>query len=550
MPPLIASLLRPEAYAHPVVSIRLIETHLSWVLLTGSTAYKIKKPLNLGFVDFSTLELRHRACLEELRLNRRLAPALYRDVVPIHGPCEHARLYGDGPVIEWAVRMQEFPEQALLSDALERGAVEPQAFALLAERLARFHAEAAVAPPGSSWGTVAQVGEPALANLTVLEACPAAAAAAAVPRLRRWSEQTLAQLAPLLERRRQAGRIRECHGDLHLGNMALLEGVITVFDALEFSPALRWIDVISDLAFLVMDLERRRRPELAARVLNRWLECSGDYAGMALWRWYVTYRALVRAKVTALRLAQQGADPASGSSGDRSALERDLRDYLQLAVERGVAPRSPTLVITHGLSGSGKTHLAADLCRRLGWIHLRSDLERKRCFGLPLDRPSPVPVPGLYDPATTRTLYEQTLPDAARAVLAAGWSLIVDATFLLREQRQCMAQVARQLGCRFVILSFPADPGQARVRIDQRRAAGDDPSDADASVLAHQQTIGQPPQLAEADRLLSAPLWDARSAGASGGSPAGPGRDRNPEPGDDADVALAALIAELAPQNQ
>jgi len=127
MPPLIASLLRPEAYAHPVLSIRLIETHLSWVLLTGSTAYKIKKPLNLGFVDFSTLELRHRACLEELRLNRRLAPALYRDVVPIHGPCEHARLHGDGPVIEWAVRMQEFPEQALLSAALERGVVEPQA---------------------------------------------------------------------------------------------------------------------------------------------------------------------------------------------------------------------------------------------------------------------------------------------------------------------------------------------------------------------------------------------------------------------------------------
>jgi len=393
------------------------------------------------------------------------------------------------------------------------------------------------------------VGEPALANLTVLEACPAAAAA--VPLLRGWSEQTLAHLAPLLEHRRQAGRIRECHGDLHLGNMALLEGVITVFDALEFSPSLRWIDVISDLAFLVMDLERRRRPELAARVLNRWLECSGDYAGMALWRWYVTYRALVRAKVAALRLAQQGgADPAPGPSGDRPALERDLRDYLQLALERGVSPRPSTLVITHGLSGSGKTHLAADLCRRLGWIHLRSDLERKRPFGLPLDRPSPGQVPGLYDPATTRTLYEQTLPDAARAVLGAGWSLIVDATFLLREQRRCMAQVARQLGCRFVILSFPADPGQARVRIDQRRAAGDDASDADASVLAHQQTIGQPPQLTEADRLLSAPVWDAGAAGVTGGSPVRSGRGLNPAPGDDADVALAALIAELAPQNQ
>lgn len=541
MPPLIAALLRPEAYPHPVATIRLIETHLSWVLLTGADAYKIKKPLNLGFVDFSTLELRRQACQEELRLNRRLAPGLYRAVVPIHGPCQNARFTGGGPVIEWAVRMRQFPEDALLSEALECGAVAAQDFDLLAERLARFHAEAAVADPGSPWGTPAQVGDPVLANLAVLEACPAAAAA--LPRLRRWSEHTLAGLAPLLEVRRLGGRIRECHGDLHLGNMAWLEGRITVFDALEFSPSLRWIDVISDLAFLVMDLERRRRPDLAARVLNRWLECSGDYGGMDLWRWYFTYRALVRAKVAALRLAQRsGGDPAPDPAGDRLALERELADYLRLAEQRGVAPRSPTLVITHGLSGSGKTHLAAALCRRLGWIHLRSDLERKRGFGLPLDRPSPETVPGLYDPATTRTLYEQTLPEAARAVLGAGWSLIVDATFLLAEQRQWMGAVARQAGCRFVILTVPVDPDLALKRIAQRRAGGVDPSDADASVLVQQRRIGQPPGMAEADRLLIAP--------ASGPCRAGLDVDGGGDPSDQAEAAWAALIAELAPQNQ
>ena len=504
MDPLLASLLRPEAYDHPVGPIGLIETHISWVLLTGSFAYKVKKPVNLGFVDFDTLDKRHQACLEEVRLNRRLAPALYLEVVAIQGPPERARVLGSGAAaaaapIEWAVRMAEFDQSALLPAVLERGQLDAEAFEALADRLALFHRQAAVAPLDTPWGNAGAVAEPALANLAALEAC--GVAAELVAPLRSWSERTAAELAAQFERRRADGRIRECHGDLHLGNMAWLEGRITVFDGIEFSAALRWIDVISDLAFLAMDLERRQRPDLAVQVLNRWLECSGDYPGMATWRWYLTYRALVRAKVAALRLAQADLSPE-----ERGSQQEALSAYLELAHRSSTAPGAAgTLVITRGVSGSGKTHLARRLCRRLGWIHLRSDLERKRAFGLPLDAPTNRAVPGLYDPAASRRLYEGRLPDCAVALLEAGLSLIVDATFLAPEHRRTLRQLAKARGGLFVILEFAVDPAWARSGIDRRRRRGGDPSDADSSVLEDQLRRWQPLEEGEADRVVTVP---------------------------------------------
>ncbi|MCS5699478.1 AAA family ATPase [Cyanobium sp. FGCU-52] len=502
MDPLLASLLRPEAYDHPAGPIRLIETHISWVLLTGSFAYKVKKPVNLGFVDFDTLEKRHQACLEEVRLNRRLAPALYLEVVAIQGPPERARVLGAGAVagaepIEWAVRMAEFDQSALLPAVLERQGLEAEAFDALAERLALFHRQAAVAPLDSLWGKAAAVAEPALANLAALEAC--GVAADLVGPLRSWSERTAAELAALFERRRADGRIRECHGDLHLGNMAWLEGRITVFDGIEFSAALRWIDVISDLAFLAMDLERRQRPDLAARVLNRWLECSGDYPGMATWRWYLTYRALVRAKVAALRLAQAELSPA-----ERESQEEALAAYLLLAQRSSTTPSAAvTLAITRGVSGSGKTHLARRLCRRLGWIHLRSDLERKRAFGLPLESPSDGAVPGLYDRDASERLYDVRLPECAAALLEAGMSLIVDATFLAPEHRRSLRRLASVRGARFLILEFAVDPTWALSAIERRRTRGGDPSDADEAVLKDQLRRWQPLGEGEADRVIT-----------------------------------------------
>jgi aminoglycoside phosphotransferase family enzyme/predicted kinase len=484
MDPLIAALLRPEAHQPPPPApIELLETHISWILLVGAVAYKIKKPVDLGFVDFSTQERRAWFCEEELRLNRRLAPDLYLAVVPIHGPRQRARFHGGGPVIERALKMRRFPQEALLPAALARDAVPPAAFEALADRLAAFHARAAVAAPSDPWGDPHHVRDPALANLAVLER--GGVDPTVLAPLRRWTEAEAQRLAPLFRRRKADGRVREGHGDLHLGNMALLEGRIEVFDCLEFSPELRWIDAISDLAFAAMDLQHGGRPIEAHRLLARWLERSGDVEGLRLWSWYRVYRALVRAKVTALRLAQT--DLAEEEVQRRRG---ELRSYLGWA-QAVIRPRRPALVITHGISGSGKSHWASRLAQGVGWIHLRSDGERKRRFGLwgetggaePLEVP---PASVLYAQPVSAWLYEERLAGGAAAALAAGLDVVVDATFLRRRDRQFFAELARLSGANFAVLECHCSPGLARERVERRRRQGVDPSDADACVIEGQ----------------------------------------------------------------
>ncbi len=510
MEPLIAALLRPGAYDHPVGEIELLETHISWVLLTGTYAYKIKKPVNLGFVDFSTPQRRLQFCQEELRLNRRLAPELYLGLCPIHGPASAASFRGDGPIIEMAVQMRQFGHRDLLPAVLQRqdlaaGTLE-ELFEQLADTLALFHASAAVASGQEPFGSAQQVRAPAIANLDVLERV-----LPADPRLeglRRWSEAQAQRLAPWFESRRQSGWIREGHGDLHLGNMALWQERIVVFDCLEFSPPLRWIDPSSDLAFLVMDLRQRQRGDLAALVLNRWLELNGDYAGLRGWRWYLAYRALVRAKVAALRLQQ-----ADLSSAEVARQQLVIQSYLALA-DATTAESTPVLVITHGISGSGKSHLARRLTHRLGWIQLRSDVERKRLFGL-----RGLPVRGLavrevrsgdlYAAEVTEQLFRDHLPQCAEAVLAAGLSLIVDATFLQRRHRQYFADLAEHCGARFVILDCRCPPELARRRLSARQAVGLDPSDADLAVLARQLEQRDPLDTSEMASTLVAEASDA-----------------------------------------
>ena len=509
MEPLIASLLRPESYDHPVEDVQLLQTHISWVLLAGPYAYKIKKPVDLGFVDFSTLAKRRLFCQEELRLNRRLAPDLYLGLRMIHGPAQTAHLGGVGPLIEVAVQMRQFRQEDLLPAVLRRGLPLASLLLLvedLAGRLASFHARAAVAPAGSGFGTADQVREPVLANLSVLERF-LGHHDRRLPQLRQWCEAEALRLAPLFERRRQAGRVREGHGDLHLGNLVLHQGQIAVFDCLEFSPALRWIDVISDLAFLAMDLRRHRHSLLAAALLNHWLAGSGDYGALATWRWYLAYRALVRAKVTALRLEQQA------SAAEPQARGRvDLQAYLHLAasVQRW---QQPLLLITHGVSGSGKSHLSRLLAERLGWLHIRSDVERLRLFGR-WGEPCATTLQGdPYASAVSEILYRQRLSDCCASALEAGLSVICDATFLQRWQRLHVRSLAERLGVRLAILPCPCTPELARHRIALRRQRGGDPSEADAAVLEAQLARLEPLEADERPFCLHLDAAAARSAG-------------------------------------
>ncbi len=481
---LIRGLQRPEAYDHPVADFQLLETHISWVILTGKFAYKIKKPVNFGFVDFTTLTLRRHFCEEEIRLNRRLAPELYLGVQPIFGPREHASFCGAGEPIEYAVQMRQFDQRDLLPAVLSRGELRTDQLDQLAKDIAAFHRHASVASVHDPWGTPATIRTLVFDNFEVLDQhenhCEPVAA------LREWSERESARLLRWFEQRRAAGRIRECHGDMHLGNMVLLNDAIRIFDCLEFNPDLNWTDVIAEVAFVVMDLQDRGRPDLALRLLNRWLEQTGDYDGLTGWCWYFAYRALVRAKVAALRLHQNGLE-----ASDRTAINADLQTYLTLAqIETG--PRPTAVILMHGLSGSGKSFVSEKICEHFAAIRLRSDVERKRLFGQWGD-PGPTQLGGdMYSAKTTETVYREILATHVPRILNAGFSAVVDATCLHSWQRRVFRDLAAQLGVRFVIVTVQAQPETLRQRLVQRRAATHDPSDADIAVLEQQLALHEP----------------------------------------------------------
>ena len=484
LPPLIRALFDPACYGHAITQIELIETHISWVLLTGEYAYKIKKPVNLGFLDFSTLALRQQACADEVRLNRRLAPELYLGVIAITGSPDMPKINGvphlDKPTenkqreaIEYAVKMRQFSLDATLDHLDERGELGAVQIDTLAVRLARFHLdECPSASPDSPWGEPGAIAQLVRDNFRLLaERLDDPAEIRLLEKLRTWSMVEHERLTPLMRERKRTGWIRECHGDLHLGNLAWVNGELLIFDCIEFSPALRWIDVISEVAFCFMDLLYREHRDLAVRFLNAWLEASGDYGGVALLRYYAVYRAVVRAKVAALRAVP-------GSAAEVGA-------YLQLAEQ--LAQDAPAqLWITHGLSGSGKTTLTQSLLEKRGMIRLRSDVERKRLVGLDALACSGGAInEGLYTQETSRRTYAH-LAQLAGGLLEVGWQVIVDAAFLERWQRDLLREIAQRRGVSFHILDIQVDHATLRERVGLRNAQGKDASEADLRVLQHQ----------------------------------------------------------------
>ncbi len=494
MDTLIQALQRPDAYDHPVADFHVLQTHISWVILTGEFAYKIKKPVNFGFVDFTTLARRCHFCEEEVRLNRRLAPELYLGVRPIFGPREHAAFCGTGEPIEYAVQMRQFDQRDLLPAVLARGELRVEQVDQLAVDIAKFHRHASVASIDDPWATPAAIRTSVFDNFEVLDRDENHRESVAA--LREWSEQESARLSPWFKQRRVAGRIRECHGDMHLGNMVLLNDTIRIFDCLEFNPHLSWTDVIAEIAFVTMDLQDRGRPDLALRLLNRWLEQSGDYDGLTGWRWYFGYRALVRAKVAALRLHQNDLE-----ASDLTAIRSDLQTYFSLA-RNETGSRPTAVILMHGLSGSGKSFVSERICEQFAAIRLRSDVERKRLFGKWGD-PGPTQLTGdMYSAKTTETVYRETLAAYVPRILDAGFSAVVDATCLHGWQRQVFQDLAARLDVPFVIITLQAQPETLRQRLVQRRAATSDPSDADITVLEQQLAFHEPLSSAEQSTSL------------------------------------------------
>jgi len=457
--------------------LEVIETHISWVVLAGEYAYKLKKAIDLGFLDYSTLELRHHFCQEELRLNRRTAPTLYLDVVAITG----SGIEGEGEALEWAVKMRRFDQEQLASWMAQHNRLSPLHLDRLAHNVADFHQHIATANASSRFGTFESVCEPIEENfhqirpLIDTEDCLSLLA-----QLHAWYKGVQTSLKPLLEHRKHGGFIRECHGDLHLGNIVVIDDEPLPFDGIEFNYNLRYVDVVSEIAFLLMDLDHRQRSDLGWRFLDGYLQEVGDFNGLALLRFYQVYRAMVRAKVAAIRAGQKGTD-----SDERRTLLSDVFSHLQLALSY-TCPTTPQLIITHGFSGSGKSSVAQKLLEQWGAIRLRSDVERKRLFGLAaMERTESTVASGIYTADATAHTYAR-LAQLSRVLLDAGFNVIVDATFLRLSDRQQLIELAESLGVRWHLLDVTASESVMRQRIAARHAGHRDASEADLAVLDHQ----------------------------------------------------------------
>ena len=485
---LVTALLRQ--FAADGVPVERFDTHISTVLLAGEFAYKFKKAVNFGFLDFSTLDRRHHYCTLELALNRRHAPALYVDVLPVTpGPT----LGGDGPALEYVVRMRRFATDDRLDIALARGVVRTADITAIAHGLATAHAQAPGMPPLGNFGSPTLIRSQLLAGFDVL-----ADLAPDLPALQGALAAAHAAKAAAFEDRLQRGHVRDCHGDLHLSNIVHYNGHWLPFDCIEFDDGLRYIDTASDLAFLLMDLDVREHVPYANQLLNDYLDASGDYTALAVLDYYLLYRTIVRAKVAAIE-ARDGSE----STGTDDARRRAAR-HLALA-RRYLTPRAaPALYLAHGVSGSGKSWTAARLARARGFIHLRSDVERKRLAGLSSRAASGSELDaGLYASVHTEATYAR-LVTLADAVLAQGHTVVVDASFLQAAQRARFAELADRRGVHFTIIDCDAPREVLEARIRARGATGEDPSEATTAVLARQLATRQALSASERRHVIAA----------------------------------------------
>ncbi|WP_404416002.1 AAA family ATPase [Marinospirillum sp.] len=484
---LIQTLKTSAAFPHPAEAIQVRETHISWVLLTGDFAYKIKKPVDFGFLDYSSLDKRKHFLELEMQLNQRLAPELYLEVLPISGTSEAPRIGDASDPFEYTLKMRQFDDSQLLNALQQRGELKEEHLLQLSDEIAEFHQQLAGHQPPDDLGTAEAIWAPAQQNFEQIRGLlDDEEALKQLKLLEDWSVDTFERLKDTFNQRHADGFVRECHGDLHLGNATLWQGKVVAFDCIEFNPGFRWCDVISDLAFLLMDLEDRGLKQLANITLNHYLEKTGDYESLQLLCFYKVYRALVRAKINLFRLGQPGLDDE-----DKAAVIRQYRSYTDLA-ESYTDFNSPYLMITYGVSGSGKSTLTENIVRELGGIRIRSDVERKRLFGLDAQANSHSAVAsGIYTPEASEQTY-QRLSDLADQVLRSCHPVTLDATNLKRAQRDRLRDVAENLGLPSLIIALKADEATLRRRITKRQQEGEKVAEADLAVLEQQLASREP----------------------------------------------------------
>lgn len=476
LPPLVQQMMQPEFYPHSVTEpIQLIQTHVSYVLLTGEFVYKLKKPVNYGFLDFSTLEKRKHFCHEELRLNQRGAAELYLGVLSITQAGETFQLEGEGEPVEYLVKMTQFPQETLLSAMFDRNELTEQHLENLAQELASFHSKAPTSDYILSFGEVSQIRQAIDENYEqTVSYIGGPQTQAQFDETRAYTDRLFAEQTALFDSRVENKWIRECHGDVHLRNICFWNDKILLFDCIEFNEPFRFVDVMFDIAYIVMDLDARNRPDLSNLFLNTYLEQTGDWEGLQVLPLYLSRQSYVRAKVTSFLLS----DASVPDSVKQEAAETAKR-YYTLAWEY-TRQTSGRLILMSGLSGSGKSTVARQLARQTGAVQIRSDAVRKHLGGIALDARGES---SLYSPEMTQKTYDRLL-QLGTLLTAQGYTVILDAKYDRQDLRLAAVNQAQAHQIPVQILHCDAPLSVLRDRLQQRRS---DISDATADLVDQQQ---------------------------------------------------------------
>jgi hypothetical protein len=498
---LIDQLSQESAYPHPVQRpIETVQTHCSIVFLTGDYAYKLKKPVDFGFLDFSTLAKRQYFLNEELRLNQAIAPDIYDRVVPIY-QMDGGRLGlppATGQVVEYALRMHQFPQDCLLVNRFQQGKLQPEDMQALGIKVAQFHSQTSTNAYIASFGHTASLKTALEDNFRATEKYIGIVQnAKQYEQTRAFSQQCLQTQEPIFEERIHQQKVRECHGDLHLKNICYWHGTIQLFDRIEFNESFRFVDVMYDIAFVVMDLEARNRPDLANIFLNTYLEQTGDWLGVQILPFYLCRQAYVRAKVTSFLLDDAQIAPPAKEEAKASA-----QNYYHLAWHYG-QPRRGGIILMCGLSGAGKSTVARFLAPHLGALHLRSDAVRKQLAGLPLEERGNE---ALYGEEMTQKTYTK-LAELAFLLASQGFQVILDAKYDRRLWRSHILQSCQTQNLPCSILYCQAPVEVLGDRLLQRRG---DISDATPTLLEQQQQNFEAFTPTEQDFLLTLHTQDWR----------------------------------------
>ncbi len=495
---MLAALSNAGAYPHPADELVHLHTHISDVFLAGAYAYKVKKPVELGFLDFTALSSRRQACEDEVRLNRRLAPQIYLGVVPIRDVGGNFKVGsgsddGGAEIADYAVKMVRMPQEGMLDRLAAAGNLDHDQMRDVARQLARFHGLAEHGPHIDLYGSLDNIADHIRQNFAQTEPyIGRSITRSQFERIRSYTQNFMHTNAALFSARVSAGRIVDGHGDLHLRNMCLYGDAVAIFDCIEFSQRFRAGDVIGDIAFLTMDLDARNLPRLGNCFLNEYLQRTDDYAGLAVLDFYQTYRACVRGKVASFLL-----DGAS-SEAQRLAAANEASHYFNLAREYTTG-RAGGLLITCGPSASGKTTIARQAAEAVGGITVRSDAVRKHLAGLQLEQHQATSYArGIYSTEMTEQTYKTLLQNAREIVSSGRWA-ILDATFLRRTYRLQAAALARSLGTAFGIICCCTPRSELERRLDLRSRTQGDISDATHAVLHQQLQDFETPQRDEAE---------------------------------------------------